>query len=79
MKNLSQWDSKFIKEGWTFPFGTLMNAYATMHANQNHVDDIEDFIEISIKLHTLSVQLVKSVYDSFEEQKGPTEPEMPTI
>ena len=36
-----QWEIKYLREGWTFAFGSLMNAYAQV--NQGKGISLENF------------------------------------
>lgn len=42
----NEWDNKYYREGWSFPFGSIMNAYAQMNQGRNmSPKDILDFAE----------------------------------
>jgi len=74
----SEWDRKFIKESWTFPFGSLMAAYAQM--NIADVDfNFEQFKKHSLELQELAMKMTENaLLRSQEGLEGKEELDVPT-
>jgi len=66
---INQWDLKFQKEGWTMPFGSLLNAYAQMH--QQKPVEIKQFIEDAEDLYGFAIFLIDKRIEEYSE-KTPT-------
>ncbi|MHA1329785.1 MAG: hypothetical protein ACTSR2_01790 [Candidatus Hodarchaeales archaeon] len=60
-----KWLKKYLRENWTMPFGSLMNAYAIMH--QEKPRKISDFTKDAIALYELSKHLIRRSIEDEEE------------
>ena len=54
----NQWDIKFLKEYPFMPFGSLMNAWATI--NQGKDMSLDEFLADAQKIFELATKLVES-------------------
>jgi hypothetical protein len=73
---LDTWSLKFKKEGWTFAFGSMMQAYSQI-ASPNKLLTFEQFKSDAYELYKLSKQMcAESVEeDLIEKQKVAENPD----
>jgi hypothetical protein len=57
----TEWETKWFREGWAYPFGSMMNAYGQNFTSKGI--DIKDFLSDSKKIFKLAKALVKDAYD----------------
>jgi len=53
----SEWDRKFIKESWTFPFGSLMSAFSNI--NQGKGMTTADLMNASRELFNVAMEMTE--------------------
>jgi len=53
-----QWEKKYLREGWTFAFGSLMNAYSQI--NQGKGIELEKFKDDAEKLYEQAQVMVRN-------------------
>ena len=71
-----QWEIKYLREGWTFAFGSLMNAYAQV--NQGKGISLENFQTDAEKLFEQAQLMVRNaVMEAEPEEAEPINPEIP--
>jgi len=71
-----QWEIKYLREGWTFAFGSLMNAYGQI--NQGKGVKLSEFQEESEKLYEQAQLMVRNaVIEAEPEVVEPINPEIP--
>jgi len=71
-----QWEIKYLREGWTFAFGSLMNAYGQI--NQGKGIKLSEFQEESEKLYEQAQLMVRNaVIEAEPEIVEPINPEIP--
>ena len=71
-----QWEIKYLREGWTFAFGSLMNAYAQV--NQGKGIKLEDFQKDAEKLFEQAQLMVRNaVMEAEPEEVEPIKPDVP--
>ena len=71
-----QWEIKYLREGWTFAFGSLMNAYGQI--NQGKGVKLSEFQEESEKLFEQAQLMVRNaVIEAEPEVVEPINPEIP--
>jgi len=61
----NQWIEKYLRENWTMPFGSLMNAYGLMH--QNKPKPIGEFVSDAVRLYKLAQKLIQQSLEPQEE------------
>ena len=70
------WERKYLREGWTFAFGSLMNAYGQI--NQGKGIKLSEFQEESEKLFEQAQLMVRNaVIEAEPEIVEPINPEIP--
>jgi len=70
------WERKYLREGWTFAFGSLMNAYGQI--NQGKGVKLSEFQEESEKLFEQAQLMVRNaVIEAEPEIVEPINPEIP--
>jgi len=70
------WERKYLREGWTFAFGSLMNAYGQI--NQGKGVKLEDFSKDAEKLFEQAQLMVRNaVIEAEPEIVEPINPEIP--
>ena len=70
------WERKYSREGWTFAFGSLMNAYGQI--NQGKGIKIDDFITDADALFLQAQTMVRNaVIEAEPEVVEPINPEIP--
>jgi len=70
------WERKYLREGWTFAFGSLMNAYGQI--NQGKGVKLEDFSKDAEKLFEQAQLMVRNaVIEAEPEVVEPINPEIP--
>ena len=70
------WERKYLREGWTFAFGSLMNAYGQI--NQGKGVKLEDFSKDAEKLFEQAQLMVRNaVIEAEPEVLEPINPEIP--
>ena len=70
------WERKYLREGWTFAFGSLMNAYGQI--NQGKGVKLSEFQEESEKLFEQAQLMVRNaVIEAEPEVVEPINPEIP--
>ena len=70
------WERKYLREGWTFAFGSLMNAYGQI--NQGKGVKLSEFQEESEKLYEQAQLMVRNaVIEAEPEIVEPINPEIP--
>jgi len=70
------WERKYLREGWTFAFGSLMNAYAQV--NQGKGISLEDFQKDAEKLFEQAQLMVRNaVMEAEPEEVEPIKPDVP--
>ena len=70
------WERKYLREGWTFAFGSLMNAYGQI--NQGKGVKLSEFQEESEKLYEQAQLMVRNaVIEAEPEVVEPINPEIP--
>ena len=71
-----QWEIKYLREGWTFAFGSLMNSYGQI--NQGKGVKLEDFSKDAEKLFEQAQLMVRNaVIEAEPEIVEPINPEIP--
>ena len=71
-----QWELKYLREGWTFAFGSLMNSYSQI--NQGKGIKLDDFQKEAEKLYEQAQVMVRSaVLETEPEEVEPIQPELP--
>ena len=60
-----QWETKYLREGWTFAFGSLMGAYGLI--NKGKGIETDKFIEDAMKLFEHAQLMVRSAIMEAEE------------
>lgn len=74
----SEWDRKFIKESWTFPFGSLMSAYAALNEGKGFRTSFESFKEDALQLQELAMEMTeKALLRSQQGDEDKDEPDVP--
>ena len=70
------WERKYLREGWTFAFGSLMNSYSQI--NQGKGIKLEDFSKDAEKLFEQAQLMVRNaVIEAEPEVVEPINPEIP--
>src|SRR4030042_5664706 len=61
LKRYTEWEVKFLRENWTMPFGSLLNAYAQM--NQQKPKKMKEFLNDIDGLFLKALRLTKKSLD----------------
>jgi len=75
---IDQWERKYLREGWTFAFGSLMNSYSQI--NQGKGIELDKFKKDAVKLYNQAQVMVKNAVietepDVVEPIKAPELPD----
>jgi hypothetical protein len=61
-RELTEWDRKFLRENWTFPFGTLMN-------NAPKCAKMTEYVKQVKVLHSLALSLSEEVFVAYSRKE----------
>jgi hypothetical protein len=67
----SDWEKKYVRESWTFPFGSLVNGWALL--NQGKIISLQEYISACKTLHkeamNMTTQALVKSQEPVQEQE----------